>query len=189
MSAQTHPPAHPHQRPLIHGLMAEFNSADDLIAAAHRIHDAGYHNVDAYTPYPIEEVSEALGHHRSKLPLIVLIGGILGGLGGYSLQFWAATIAYPMNIGGRPFHSWPAFIVPTFECTILAAALFAVLGMFALNGLPHPYHPVFNVPRFALASRDRYFLVVEARDPKFDRAETERFLTGLKASEVFEVER
>jgi hypothetical protein len=186
MSAQTHPQSH---RPLIHGLMAEFNSADDLIAAAHGVHDAGYRCVDAYTPYPIEEVSEALGHHRSKLPLIVLLGGLLGGLGGYSLQFWVATIAYPMNIGGRPFHSWPAFIVPTFECTILGAALFAVLGMFALNGLPHPYHPVFNVPRFALASRDRYFLVVETEDPKFDRAETERFLTGLKASEVFEVER
>ena len=186
MSAQTHPQS---QRPLLHGLMAEFNSASDLIAAAHGIHDAGYHNVDAYTPYPIEEVSEALGHHRSKLPLIVLIGGILGGLGGYGLQFWVATMAYPMNIGGRPFHSWPAFIVPTFECTILGAALFAVLGMFALNGLPHPYHPVFNVPRFALASRDRYFLVVETRDPKFDRAGTESFLTSLKASEVFEVER
>ena len=181
--------AHPHHPPLIHGLMAEFNSADDLIAAAHQIHDAGYRKVDAYTPYPIEELAEALGHHRSKLPAIVLIGGLLGALGGYSLQFWAATIAYPMNVGGRPFHSWPAFIVPTFECTILAAALFAVLGMFALNGLPQPYHPVFNVPRFALASRDRYFLVVEARDPKFDRAGTERFLTGLKASEVFEVER
>ncbi|MEA2603615.1 MAG: hypothetical protein QOF89_4607 [Acidobacteriota bacterium] len=181
--------AHPHpHRPQVHGLMAEFNSADDLIAAAHRIHDAGYKKVDAYTPYPIEELSEALGHHSSKLPIIVLIGGILGALGGYGLQFWAATIEYPMNIGGRPVHSWPAFIVPTFECTILAAALFAVLGMFALNGLPHPYHPVFNVPRFALASRDRYFLVIEARDAKFDRRETERFLTDLKASEVFEVE-
>ena len=181
--------AHPHShQPQVHGLMAEFNSADDLIAAAHRIHDEGYKHVDAYTPYPIEELSEALGHHRSKLPIIVLIGGLLGALGGYGLQFWAATIEYPMNIGGRPIHSWPAFIVPTFECTILAAALFAVLGMFALNGLPHPYHPVFNVPRFALASRDRYFLVIEARDPKYDRRETERFLTDLKASEVFEVE-
>lgn len=183
MSAQTHP----HQHSLIHGLMAEFNSSADLIAAAHQTHDAGYTQVDAYTPYPIEEVSEALGHHRSKLPIIVLLGGILGALGGYSLQFWAATIAYPMNIGGRPFHSWPAFIVPTFECTILGAALFAVLGMFALNGLPHPYHPVFNVPRFALASRDRYFLVIEARDPKFHPDATRRFLTNLHASEVSDV--
>ena len=123
MSAQAHP-QNPH--PVIHGLMAEFNSADDLIAAARQTHDAGYSQVDAYMPYPIEEVSEALGHHRSKLPIIVLIGGLLGALGGYSLQFWAATIAYPMNVGGRPFHSWPAFIVPAFECTILGAALFAV---------------------------------------------------------------
>ena len=184
MSAQTHPG----RRPPLYGLMAEFNSADDLIEAAHKIHDAGYKRVDAYTPYPIEEVSEALGHHRSKLPAIVLTGGLLGALGGYSLQYWAAVIEYPLNIGGRPFHSWPAFIVPTFECTILAAALFAVLGMFALNGLPHPYHPVFNVPRFALASRDRYFVVVESRDPKFDRAATERFLLDLHATEVFEVE-
>jgi ActD protein len=180
--------AHHHHRPQVHGLMAEFNSADDLIAAAHRIHDAGYRKVDAYTPYPIEELSEALGHHRSKLPLIVLIGGLLGALGGYGLQFWASTIEYPMIIGGRPPHSWPAFIVPTFECTILAAALFAVLGMFALNGLPHPYHPVFNVPRFALASRDRYFLVIESRDPKFDPQATRQLLLDLNASEVSEVE-
>jgi Protein of unknown function (DUF3341) len=174
-------------RPPIYGLMGEFNSADDLIAAAHRIHEEGYRCVDAYTPYPIEELSEALGHHRSKLPPIVLTGGLLGGLGGYFLQYWVAVIHYPLNIGGRPLHSWPAFIVPTFECTILAAALSAVLGMFFLNGLPHPYHPVFNVPRFALASRDRYFLVIEARDPKFDPEATRRLLTELNASEVSDV--
>src|SRR3954451_7062740 len=180
--------AHSHGH-AIYGVMAEFPSAEALIEASQKVHGAGFKHVDAYTPYPIEEVAHALGHHRSKLPLIVLIGGLCGMLGGYLLPYWASVIEYPLNIGGRPFHSWPAFIVPTFECTILAAALSAVLGMFALNGLPHPYHPVFNVPRFALASRDRYFLVVEARDPKFDRAGTERFLTGLKASEVFEVER
>ena len=179
----------PGGRPPIYGLMAEFRSAEEVIAAATRVREEGYRWVDAYTPYPIEELSEALGHHRSKLPPIVLTGGLLGGLGGYALQYWVSVLHYPLNVGGRPLHSWPAFIVPTFECTILAAALSAVLGMFFLNGLPHPYHPVFNVPRFALASRDRYFLVIEARDPKFDRAGTERFLTGLKASEVFEVER
>jgi hypothetical protein len=184
MSSLQHPP----KRPPIYGLMAEFNSADDLIAAAHGIYEAGYRRVDAYTPYPIEELAEALGHHRSKLPAIVLGGGILGALGGYFLQYWVSVIHYPMNIGGRPLHSWPAFIVPTFECTILAAALSAVLGMFFLNGLPQPYHPVFNVPRFAMASRDRYFLVVEARDPKFDPGETRRHLTDLNASEVSEVE-
>ena len=128
---------HGHE-PALYGLMAELPSADALIAAAHAVHDAGYEKVDAYTPYPIEEVAHALGHHRSKLPLIVLIGGLCGLIGGYLLQYWVAVVAYPLNIGGRPLHSWPAFIVPTFECTILAAALSAVLGMFFLNGLPQP---------------------------------------------------
>jgi hypothetical protein len=179
---------HPAARPPIYGLMAEFGSPDDLIAAAHKVREAGYTKVDAYTPYPIEELSHALGHHRSKLPAIVLGGGLLGAIGGYALQYWTQVIVYPMNVGGRPFHSWPAFIVPTFETTILAAALSAVLGMFFLNGLPHPYHPVFNVPRFALASRDSYFLVVEAADPRFERGATERFLADLNANEVSEVE-
>jgi ActD protein len=174
-------------RPETYGVMAEFAAADDLIAAARRLRENGYRRMDAYTPYPIEELAEALGHHRSKLPLIVLIGGLLGGLGGYGLQYWASVIAYPFNVGGRPLHSWPAFIVPTFETTVLCASLFAVLGMFALNGLPQPYHPVFNVPRFALASRDRYFLVVESRDPRFDRDALERLLLDLHASEVFDV--
>jgi hypothetical protein len=177
----------PHARPAMYGLMAEFHTAEELVEAAHKVHEAGFHHVDAYTPYPIEEVSHALGLHRSKLPLIVLGGGIMGGLAGYLLQYWSQVIEYPLNIGGRPYHSWPAFIVPTFETTILFAALSAVLGMFALNGLPQPYHPVFNVPRFALASRDRYFLVIEARDPKFDPEETRRFLLDLHASEVSEV--
>ena len=179
---------HDRQRDL-YGLMAELPSAEALIAAAHKVHEAGYKRVDAYTPYPIEELAHALGHHRSKLPLIVLIGGLCGMAGGYLLQYWVSVIEYPLNIGGRPFHSWPAFIVPTFETTILGAALSAVLGMFALNGLPQPYHPVFNVPRFALASRDRYFLVIEARDPKFDLEQTRSFLLDLNASEVTEVER
>lgn len=177
----------PHGKPAMYGLMAEFHTAEELIEAAHKVHAAGFHHVDAYTPYPIEEVSHALGLHRSKLPLIVLGGGITGGLAGYLLQYWSQVIEYPLNIGGRPYHSWPAFIVPTFETTILFAALSAVLGMFALNGLPEPYHPVFNVPRFALASRDRYFLVIEARDPKFDPEETRRFLLDLHASEVSDV--
>jgi hypothetical protein len=176
-----------HTRPAIHGLMAEFSTAEALIEAAHKVHEAGFHHVDAYTPYPIEEVSHALGLGRSKLPMIVLGGGLTGMAAGYGLQYWTQVLEYPMNIGGRPFHSWPAFIVPTFETTILAAALSAILGMFFLNGLPQPYHPVFNVPRFAMASRDRYFLVIEARDPKFDLEETRRFLLDLHASEVSEV--
>jgi hypothetical protein len=175
-------------RPPIYGLMAEFPSADALIAAAHQVHEAGFQKVDAYTPYPIEAVSEALDLPRSKVPLVVLIGGLLGGLGGYMLQYWSQVIRYPMNVGGRPVHSWPSFIVPTFECTILGASLAAVVGMILINGLPLPYHPVFNVPRFALASRDRFFLVIEAVDPKFDPDATRRFLAGLNASEVSEVD-
>jgi hypothetical protein len=177
----------PHAKHPMYGLMAEFHTAEELIEAVHKVHEAGFRNVDALTPYPIEEVAHALELPRSKMPLIVLGGGITGGLAGYMLQYWSQVLEYPMNIGGRPFHSWPAFIVPTFEMTILFAALSAVLGMFALNGLPEPYHPVFNVPRFALASRDLYFLVIEARDPKFDPEETRRFLLDLHASEVSEV--
>jgi len=175
-------------QPPIYGLMAEFPSADALVAAAHQVHEAGFQKVDAYSPYPIEAVSEALDLPRSKVPLLVLVGGLLGGLGGYMLQYWSQVIRYPMNIGGRPVHSWPSFIVPTFECTILGAALTAVIGMILLNGLPLPYHPVFNVPRFALASRDRFFLVIEAVDPKFDPDATRSFLADLNASEVSEVE-
>jgi len=170
--------------PTLYGLMAEFDDPQTLVAATRRAHDEGYRRMDAYSPFPIEELHEALGQHHSKLPLIVLIGGIIGGLGGYALQYWVAAIAYPLNIGGRPLHSWPAFIPVTFECTILVAALSAVLGMLALNGLPMPYHPVFNVPRFALASRNRFFLCIEAKDRKFDLEATRRFLETLEPREV-----
>jgi hypothetical protein len=176
------------RRPPIYGLMAEFTEPNELIAAVRHTHEAGYRHIDAYSPYPIEELTEALDLHRNRLPLIVLIGGIIGGLAGYALQYWAATTAYPLNVGGRPFHSWPAFIPITFETTVLCAALFAVLGMLALNGLPMPYHPVFNVPRFALASRDRFFLCIEATDPLFDRDGTRRFLERLVPRTVSEVE-
>jgi hypothetical protein len=175
-------------RPEVYGLMAEFDDATAVVAAARRTRDAGYQRVDAYSPYPIEELAEALGFHHSRLPLLVLLGGIAGALVAYGLQFWSATIEYPLNVGGRPLHSWPAFIVPTFETTILFAAGTAVLGMLALNGLPHPYHPVFNVPSFVLASRDRFFLCIEAIDPKFDMQETRRFLEGVGALAISEVD-
>jgi hypothetical protein len=168
----------------IYGVMAEFEDPNDLVAAAHRAYHEGYRRMDAYSPLPIEELHEAIGFHRTRLPLIVLIGGLVGGIGGYFLQFWVATMAYPLNIGGKPFHSWPAFIPVTFECTILGAALAAVFGMLALNGLPQPYHPVFNVPRFALASRNRFFLCIEARDAKFDLEATRAFLETLGPREV-----
>jgi len=173
-----------HEHTPIYGLIAEFEDPTSLVAAAHRAREHGYRAMDAYSPFPIEELHEALGTDHTKLPLIVLIGGIVGGLGGYALQYWVSTMAYPVIIGGKPFHSWPAFIPITFECTILCAALSAIFGMLALNGLPQPYHPVFSVPRFALASRNRFFLCIEARDPRFDLEDTRRFLDSLGPREV-----
>jgi hypothetical protein len=170
-----------------YGLMAEFDSPGAIVGAAHAAHDAGYRVMDAYSPYPIEELHHALGIGRSKVPIIMLTGGILGGLGGLSLAAWASAIAYPMNIGGRPLLSWPAFIPVAYECTILLAALSGVVGMLALNGLPSPYHPVFNVPRFALASRNRFFLCVRARDGQFDLDRTRRLLETLQPHEISEV--
>lgn len=168
----------------IYGLMAEFEDPAALVAAASRAYGEGYRTMDAYSPFPIEDLHQALGEHDTRLPLIVLIGGLCGCIGGYALQYWASGIAYPLNIAGKPYNSWPMFIPVTFECTILAAALSAVLGMLALNGLPMPYHPVFNVPRFALASRDRFFLCIEARDSTFELEKTRRFLETLGAREV-----
>jgi hypothetical protein len=172
---------------MIHGLMAEFDNPTDLVGAADRARLAGYTVMDAYTPFPIEELNDALGLKRNRLPLIVLLGGIFGGGGGYFLEYWTQVIAWPMNIGGRPFHSWPHFIPVTFECTVLGASLAAFVGMLALNGLPKPYHPVFNVRAFNRASRDRFFLCIESTDPKFDRLGTESFLKGLHPLGVAEV--
>jgi hypothetical protein len=171
----------------IYGLLAEFHDANELVAAASRTYEAGYRRLDAFTPFPVEGLAEVIGFHEKKLPLLVLVGGIAGAVLGFGLQYWTSVYAYPLNIGGRPYNSWPAFIPVTFEMTILFAAFTAVLGMLALNGLPMPYHPVFNAPGFALASRDRFFLLVEARDTKFDRDETARFLRSLRPSEVVEV--
>jgi hypothetical protein len=176
------------QTTLIYGVMAEFDNPELLCASAGRAHEAGYRRMDAYSPFPIEGLAEVIGFKPTQLPLIVLIGGILGCIGGFYLQYWTSVIDYPMLIGGKPYNSWPAFIPVTFETTILGAALAAVLGMLALNGLPMPYHPVFNVERFALASRDRFFLCIEATDPKFDRKDTVDFLRSLNPAAVYEVE-
>ena len=170
-----------------YGLLAEFSDPNELVAAVRRTREEGYREIDAYTPFPIEELSEAMGLHRNRLPLIVLIGGIAGALAGYGLQYWTAVVDYPLNVGGRPFHSWPQFIPVTFETTVLGAALTAFFGMWALNKLPQPYHPVFNVPAFVRASTDRFFLCIEATDPRFERDATRRFLEGLHPVGVSEV--
>jgi hypothetical protein len=175
-------------RGALYGLMAEFESPTDVVAATRRAYEEGYRKMDAYSPFPIEELSEAIGFHRNRLPLIVLIGGIVGCIGGFALCYWASVHAYPLNVGGRPLNSWPSFIPVTFETTILVAALSAVFGMLALNGLPQPYHPVFNAPRFELASRNTFFLCIEADDPKFDLEKTRAFLASLSPVEVTDVE-
>lgn len=174
--------------PALYGIMAEFDNPSALVAAARRTHQAGYRRINGYSPYPIEELDEAIGFTRTTLPLIVLAGGILGGLGGFFMQYWMAVIDYPLNVGGKPYNSWPAFIPITFETTVLCAAFAAVLGMLVLNKLPQPYHPVFNAPNFALATRDRFFLVIEANDPKFRYEEATQFMKTLGARDVSDVE-
>jgi len=171
-----------------YGVVGEFETEHDLLHAAEKTREAGYRRVEAYAPFPVEGLSEALGLKRNKVALITLIGGLCGGLGGFGFQYWVNVYAYPLNIGGRPLNSWPAFIPVTFELTVLGAALSAVFGMLALNRLPQPYHPLFNVERFAKhATTDRFFLCIEARDKKFSLAEAARFLQGLGARHVSEV--
>jgi hypothetical protein len=174
--------------PLVYGLMAEFQSATELVEAAAKTTAAGYTKYDCYTPFPIEELHEVMPHKRNWLPFLVLMGGIIGGLAGFSLCYFTSVEVYPINVGGKPLNSWPAFIPVTFECTVLFAALTAVFGMLGLNGFPMPYHPVFNVPRFALASRDRFFLCIESTDPRFNLDETWSFLSRLQPKQVSQVE-
>ena len=172
----------------VYGLLAEFEQPEELINAVRRARAAGYRKMDAYTPFPVEHLAEELGFHRTALPLVVLIGGLIGCAGGFFLQYWISALDYPLNIGGRPINSWPSFIPVTFELTILFAALFAVFGMLGLNGLPMPYHPLFNCPRFALASRNRFFLCIESGDKQFNRETTAKFLSELNPKGVSQVE-
>jgi hypothetical protein len=171
----------------IFGLMAEFDNVNDAIVAARRTYAAGYRKLDAYSPFPVEELSEAIGFHKNGVALICLIGGLLGGTAAFTLQWWINNVSYPVNIGGRPLNSWPSFIIVTFEMTILFSGLSAVFGMLALNGLPMPYHPVFNVPRFELVTRDKFFIVIFSSDKNYDAVSTRQFLEGLGATSVAEV--
>jgi hypothetical protein len=182
MSVDTHPTFGPY------GVLAEFDSPAALLAAAEKTTAAGFSRTDAFTPFPIHCLDDAIGFKENKIAPIILAGGILGLLGGFGLQYYCQVIAYPMNIGGRPYYSWVAWIPPMFEMTILFAALFAAIGMIALNGLPRPYHPVFSAPRFALASQERFFLVIEATDPKFDLERTRAFLADLNPRDVVVVD-
>jgi hypothetical protein len=171
----------------IYGLLAEFDDVNDAIVAAKSAYAAGYRKLDAYAPFPVEELSEAVGFQKNGVALVCLVGGLLGCTGAFILQWWINTISYPINIGGRPLNSWPSFIIVTFEMTILFSGLSAVFGMLALNGLPMPYHPVFNVPRFDLASKDRFFLIVFSSDKNYDAVRTRQFLEGLNPISVAEV--
>ncbi len=168
--------------------MAEFNSPTELVNAARQVRDAGFTKTDAFSPFPIHEIDEALGIKRTILPYLVFTGGILGLLGGFALQYLTLAVDYPINVAGRPYMSLPSYIPVMFECTILAAAFTAGIAMLLMNGLPQPYHPVFNAPRFALATREKFFLAIEATDPKFDHKETKSFLASLNAQEVVDVE-
>jgi hypothetical protein len=170
-----------------YGVMAEFDSAQGIVEAARRTMAEGFTKIEAYTPVPIEELNDIIHKKRTILPTISLLGGLTGMATGFALQYWAAVLEYPMNVGGRPFASWTAFVVPSYELTILFSALATAGGMIALNGLPQPYHPVFNTPRFSLASSDKFFLVIEADDAKYDGHRTSRFLHDLGAKGVYDV--
>ena len=171
----------------IYGLMARFDTPEAVTEAARQARAAGYRKMEAYTPFPIEELHDALGY-RPKIQYLVLAGGIIGAISGFVLQYYASVVSYPLIIGGRPFNSFPAFIIVIFELTILFAAFGAIFGTLGMAGLPQPYHPVFNAPEFARASRDRFFLCIEANDTKFDHVKTRRFLEALNPEEICEVE-
>jgi hypothetical protein len=173
----------------IYGLMAEFESPEQLVKATEQVYEAGYRKMDAYTPFPVEEVAEAMHFHNTGVPPIVLVGGLVGAFSGFLIQVIGSAYDYPLNVGGRPLYSWPAFIPVTFEAGILIAAFAAVIAMIVLNGLPRPYHPVFNAPNFERVSEDRFFLCIEAKDPKFEQASTRAFLESLGPQQVSEVER
>lgn len=172
----------------LYGLLAEFHEPHELLTAAARVREAGYRRIDAFTPFPVEGLADALGHHPTKLPLLTLMGGLCGFFGAFLMQYYATVIDYPWNVGGRPHNSWQSYVPIMFELTVLGASFFAVFGMLALNNLPQPYHPLFNVPEFKLASRDRFFLCIMAADPQFEPEPTRQFLEQLTPYRVFDVQ-
>jgi hypothetical protein len=178
----------PESERFLYGLIAEYEQPLDLVRAARRAREAGYRRVDAYTPFPVEGLSEALGHRDLWVPWIMLTGGVIGCVGGFFFVAWSLGWDYTLNIAGRPNFTWPAYLPITFEITVLLSALAGIVGMFLLNGLPRPYHPVFDAPNFELATSSRFFLCIEAEDPQFDRAKTREFMETLGASQVSEVE-
>lgn len=173
----------------LYGLMAEFDEPEALLEASRQAHAEGYRQMDAYSPMPVEGLAEAVGFRSSMVQRLVFAAGLLGATGGFTLCWWMTVVAYPHNVAGRPLNSWPAYVPITFESMVLIACLTAVIGMLALNGLPQPYHPVFNVANFERASRDRFFLCIEASDPKFDILATREFLEQFEPQGVMEVER
>lgn len=176
------------KRKPVYGLLAEFETPEALLEATQKTHAAGYQRIDAFSPMPIEGLSEACGFEQTKVAPATFVGGALGAAIGFGIQYYASAVNFPLNIGGRPYNSWPSFIPITFELTILGASIACLVAMLALNGLPSPYHPVFNVPRFALASRNRFFLCVKARDKRFQLVDTRQFLEGLAPLGVYEIE-
>jgi Protein of unknown function (DUF3341) len=174
--------------PELYGLVAEFNDPEDLIDAANKVRKAGYTAVEAYTPYPVDGLDDAVGHKPTRLGWVVFWMGVLGCLTGFFMQLYSNAVFYPLNIGGKPYNSWPNFVVITFECTIIFSCFTAGLFMLGRNGLPRPYHSIFNTPNFEHASRDKFFLCVESKDSKFDLGKTKKFMDGLGANQVSEVE-
>ncbi len=172
----------------MYGLLAEFDSPEEVLAAAHRAREAGYQRIDAFSPIPVEGLAEAIGFEWTSVPIFTFLGGLFGGCAGFFMCWYANVISFPLDIGGKPFNSWPAWIPITFELTILGGAIATVVAMLALNGLPNPYHPVFNVERFAHSTTDKFFLCIKSHDKNFDLQRTKAFLEGLKPHGVFEVE-
>jgi hypothetical protein len=172
-----------------YGLLAEFDTPGQLVRAAEGAYQAGYRRMDCYTPYPVEQAAEAIGFHKNTVSLVTLIGGLLGLAAMFGMETWISVWAYPLNIAGRPYYSWPAFVIPAYEWTILYAGLSAAFGMMALNGLPQLYHPLFNAPNFRNgATSDKFFLCLESTDPKFDITETRGFLDEFTPVSIVEVE-